>query len=138
MDEPLARTQGRESSIAREANQSASGRIFGPRKFSSMLIFDGYYLAIKAAFFFGLVHSFVKYETLQKSWLFLGLLYTAGVALLSWVWIVAPGRVQTGTWQIWLGWTAVIAVVYFKLLERFDEGWMFWTLIVAGLGVVYF
>ena len=26
----------------------------------------------------------------------------------------------------------------FKLLQRFDEGWMFWTLIIAGLGLVYF
>jgi len=103
-----------------------------------MFIFDGYYLAIKAAFFFGLVQSFVKFETLQKSWLFLGLLYTAGVGLLSWVWLVAPGRVQTRPWQIWLAETAVIAVVYFKLLQRFDEGWMFWTLLIAGLGVVYF
>jgi len=29
-------------------------------------------------------------------------------------------------------------VLYFWLLQRFDEGWMFWTLIIAGLGVVYF
>jgi hypothetical protein len=58
--------------------------------------------------------------------------------LLSWVWLVAPGRVQTRPWQIWLAETAVIAVIYFKLLERFDEGFMFWTLIVAGLAVVYF
>ena len=41
-------------------------------------------------------------------------------------------------WQIFWLKTGVIAVIYFKLLERFDEGWMFWTLIVAGLGVVYF
>jgi hypothetical protein len=108
------------------------------RKIRLMLVFDGYYYAIKAAFLFGLVHSFVKFETLQKSWLFLGLLYAAGVALLSWVWLVAPGRVETRPWQIWVGETAVIAVVYFKLLERFDEGPLFWMLLMAGLGVVYF
>jgi hypothetical protein len=32
----------------------------------------------------------------------------------------------------------VIAVVYFKMLERFDEGWIFWTLILLGLLVVYY
>jgi|SRR5271157_1501638 len=103
-----------------------------------MLILNGYYLAIKAVFFFGLVHSFVKFETLQKSWFFIGLLYAAGVSLLSWVWLVLPGQYQTRPWQIWVVENAVISVIYFKLLERFDEGWIFWTLIIAGLGVVYF
>jgi hypothetical protein len=32
----------------------------------------------------------------------------------------------------------VLSVIYFKLLDRFDEGWIFWTLIIAGLGVVWF
>ena len=97
---------------------------------------DLYYYGIKAVFFFGLVHSFVKFETLQKSWFFLGLIYTAGVGLLSYIWLVMPERVATRPWQIWLAETAVIAVIYFKLLERFDEGIMFWILIVAGLAVV--
>ncbi len=102
-----------------------------------MMILDVYYIAIKAAYFFGLVLSFVKFENLQKHWLFLALLYTAGVALLSWVWLVAPGRIQTRPWEIWLAETLVIAVVYFKLLERFDEGVIFWTLLIAGLAVVW-
>ncbi len=74
----------------------------------------------------------------RNIWLFLGLLYTAGLAIVSWVFFVAPGRVQTRPWQIWLAESTVIAVIYFKLLQRFDEGWMFWTLIIAGLGLVYF
>ena len=49
-----------------------------------------------------------------------------------------PGRVETRDWQIWLAKTAVIAVVYFKLLQRFDEGPLFWMLLMAGLGVIYF
>ena len=40
-----------------------------------------YYIGIKAAFLFSLVHAFVKFEPLQKHWLFLGLLYTAGVVM---------------------------------------------------------
>ena len=99
---------------------------------------DVYYYGIKAAFLFSLVHSFVKFENLQKHWFFLALLYTAGVAGLSWVWLVAPGRVQTRPWQIWVAESGVIALVYFKLLERFDEGPLFWMLLMAGVGVVFF
>jgi hypothetical protein len=102
-----------------------------------MAFLNVYYLAIKAVFFYGLVHSFVKYELLQKHWLFMALLYTAGIALLSYVWFVAPGQMAIGVWKVWLVKTLVIAAIYFKLLERFDEGVRFWILLVAGLGVVY-
>ncbi len=103
-----------------------------------MMILNAYYIAIKAMFFFSLVHAFVKFDTLQRHWFFIGLLYTAGVALLSWIWFVAPGQIEMRLWEIWLAKTFVIAVVYFKLLERFDEGWIFWTLILLGLLVVYY
>jgi hypothetical protein len=103
-----------------------------------MMIFDVYYIAIKAAFFFGLVHSFVKFENLQRHWLFVALLYTAGVALLSWIWIIAPGRQPFETWRNWLIVTGVLAIVYFKLLERFDEGILFWMLLLAGIGLVWY
>jgi hypothetical protein len=103
-----------------------------------MLALNVYYIAIKAMFLFGLVHSFVKFELLQKHWLFMGLIYTAGVGLLSWVWLVAPGQVEYRPWEIWLAKTLVIAVIYFKLLDRFDEGPIFWMLLMAGLAVVYY
>jgi hypothetical protein len=48
-----------------------------------MAVFNVYYIAIKAMFFFSLVHAFVKFDTLQKHWFFLAILYTAGVAALS-------------------------------------------------------
>lgn len=102
-----------------------------------MLILNLYYIAIKAAFFFGLVHSFVKFENLQKYWLPIALLYTAGVAGLSWVWFVATGQVQSGPWQAWVVQTAVISVIYFRLLSWFDEGVLFWTLLLLGLLVVW-
>lgn len=103
-----------------------------------MFVFDIYYIALKAAYLLGLVQAFVKFDTLQKHWLFTGLLYTAGLALLSWVWLVAPGRVETQPWQIWIGETAVIAVIYFKLLQRFDEGMIFWLLMVGGIGFLLY
>ncbi len=103
-----------------------------------MLILGGYYLAIKAVFLFGLVHSFVKFETLQKSWFFIALIYAAGVTLLSYIWVVLPGLYELERWKWWVAENAVLSIVYFKLLERFDEGWIFWTLILLGLGVVWF
>ncbi len=98
-----------------------------------------YYVGLKAAFLYGLVHSFAKYESLQKHWLFLGLLYTAGIALLSWVFIMAPADAPDWwQWKLWLAKSLVLAVVYFRLLERFEEGFLFWLLLVAGLGLVYY
>jgi len=109
--------------------------------FLSPLI-SGYYFGLKAVFFYGLVHSFVKFDPLQKHWIFLSLLYTAGIAFLSYVFLIAPGTAQYwGSWRawyIWLGETAVIAATYFKLLDRFDEGILFWLLLIGGVGVVLF
>ena len=102
-----------------------------------MMFLNVYYLAIKAMFFYSLVHAYVKFENLQKHWLFLALLYTAGIAGLSWVWFVAPGQLEPAAWRVWLVKTLVLVVVYFKLLQRFDEGIMFWILLVAGMGIVY-
>ena len=104
-----------------------------------MGLFSIYYVGLKAAFLFGLVHSFVKFENLQKHWLFMGLLYTAGVVFLSWVWFVAPQEQPNyRPWQVFWIETGVLSVIYFKLLEWFDEGPLFWMLLVAGLGLVYF
>ncbi len=99
-----------------------------------------YYIGLKAVFFYGLVHSYVKFEPLQKHWIFMSVLYTAGAAFLSYVFLMAPGLLQV-TWQdwgIWLGKSAILVAVYFKLLARFDEGILFWLLLVAGAYVVYF
>src|SRR5437868_1542482 len=96
-----------------------------------------YYFALKFAFFFMLVHSFVKYEPLQRHWLFLSLLYTAGVAFLSWVFLMAPRDVADWRpWETWLAVTGVISALYFRLLARFDEGVLFWLLLIVGVAVV--
>jgi hypothetical protein len=102
-----------------------------------MIILNVYYIAIKAMFFYSLVHAFVKFENLQKHWLFVALLYTAGIAGLSWVWFVCTGQMLIGAWKVWLVETLVVAVIYFKLLAKFDEGVIFWTLLVAGMGIIY-
>jgi len=98
-----------------------------------------YYFGIKLAFFFGLVHSFVKFESLQRHWLFMSVLYTVGVAFLSWVFLIAPDQTADyRLWQIWLGKTLGLSAVYFWLLSRFDEGILFWLLLCAGVGLVLF
>jgi hypothetical protein len=99
-----------------------------------------YYYAIKGMFLFGLVRSYVKFEPLQKHWLFLSILYTLGLAFLSWVFVVNTNpQVTTRAWQIWLLKTFVLVIVYFKLLERFDEGMIFWVIfLVGGFGLIWF
>lgn len=98
-----------------------------------------YYYGIKMAFFFGLVQAYVKYEPLQRSWLFLSLLYTAGVAFISWVFLIAPmATVDWRQWEFWLLKTLVLMAVYLRLLRRFDEGAMFWVLLAAGVAVVLY
>jgi hypothetical protein len=101
-----------------------------------------YYFGLKAVFFYMLVHSYVKFDVLEKHWFFLSVLYTAGVAFLTYVFLIAPGVGQYWAnwtaWFIWLGETLVITAVYFKLLARFDEGILFWLLLMAGVFVVLF
>jgi hypothetical protein len=99
-----------------------------------------YYFGLKTVFFYGLVHSFVKFEPLQKHWVFISLLYIAGVALLSWVFLLAPGLmpITTHDWGVWLVKYLLISLVYFKLLSKFDEGILFWILVIGGVAVVWY
>jgi hypothetical protein len=117
-----------------------------------------YYFFIKIFFFFSIVRILVKFEPMQKHWLFLGILYTLGVAFISYVFLVAPSAQPDSLWQgksvqlveqvfnlppwygyrIWLGETLVLSTLYFKLLGRFDEGVVFWTLLLLGILVALF
>jgi hypothetical protein len=98
-----------------------------------------YYYGIKAAFLAGLVQSYVKFDLLQKHWFFLSLLYTAGLAFLSWVFIMAPlDAPNWRQWQIWLGTSFVFTAIYFLLLRRFDEGIVFWMLMLGGIGFLLY
>jgi hypothetical protein len=92
-----------------------------------------YYYAIKGMFLIGLARSFVKYEPLQNHFLFMALLYTAGIAGLSWVFrpAIAPQMTQRD-WLLGLAKSFVACLVYFRLLARFDEGMIFWLLFLGG------
>ena len=99
-----------------------------------------YYFSLKALLLFSLARAYVMFEPLQKSWLFLSLLYTAGVAALSKVIFLSVLPTMTSQeWQFWLAKTFVLVVVYFKLLSKFDEGMLFWIIFLGGwIGLVLF
>jgi hypothetical protein len=113
-----------------------------------------YYFFIKVMFFFSLVRAQIKTDLLKDHYLFLSVLYTAAVAFLSYMFFVSwqgqenfPGRpweVQLSQslgfsqWKIWLGETLLLSTVYFKLMAKFDEGVIFWTLLLLGMLVALF
>ena len=104
--------------------------------FASVLI---YYAVMKAIFLFSLVRIQVQFETMKDHWLFLGVLYTAGIAFLSYVFIMAPQDVPDWrSWQIWLAKFLGLSILYFWLLAKFDEGVIFWTVLLCGILLVYF
>ena len=101
-----------------------------------------YYMFMKIVWFFSLVRSQIKFDTLTDHWLFLGILYTAGITFLSYVFIMAP---QTPpiypwrNWEIWLAQTLVLSIIYFWLMAKFVEGGViFWTLLLLGIALVWF
>jgi hypothetical protein len=118
---------------------------------------------LKIGLFAAILHAFVKFEPLQKHALFLAALYTALIAFISYVFIMAPRqgvwprqweyilvkRLLGGThtepavfgwraWQAWLVETFLLTAFYLKLLRRFDEGPLFWIILVLGMGLIVF
>ncbi len=101
-----------------------------------------YYYAMKVMLFASIVSSFVKFEPLQKSSLGLSILYTALVAFLSYVFLIAPGAEQMRPqdwqrWQYWLAFNLVITWVYFRLLARFEEGFVFWMILPWAVVIIF-
>jgi hypothetical protein len=110
-----------------------------------------YYMFMKAVFFFSLVRTLVKFETMKDHWLFLGVLYTGGVAFLSYVflfsWQAFPWpdwqvrvaqNLGVAPWQAWLAEVLLAYTMYFRLMAKFDEGVIFWTLLLLGMPLVWF
>ena len=98
-----------------------------------------YYFAIKVMFLFGLARSLVRYEPLQRHVLFLGLLYTSGVAFLYWVFVLSSQPfVDWSTVGWWLGCTLLLALVYFGLLVKFDESKLLWIILPLGIPIAFY
>jgi hypothetical protein len=109
------------------------------------------YLFIKLVFFFSLVRIQVKSDAMKDHFLFLGILYTAGIAVISYVYLMGWQDFQWPPWQYriaatlgvtpriaWLGESLVLSTLYFWLMARFDEGVIFWTLLLLGVPFVVF
>lgn len=91
---------------------------------------------------------------MREHYLFLAFLYTLAVCFLSYVFLVAPqseevvpGRmleaqlsvlVSQPQWRVWLVETLLLSALYFKLMAKFDEGVIFWTLLLLGILVALF
>jgi len=118
-----------------------------------LFIISIYYFFIKTVFFFSLVRAQVKSDLIKNHYLALAVVYTAATAFLSLAFLVGiegqnlPDRSlevwvsrQLGVthWQAWLGETLILSTIYFKLMARFDEGVIFWTLLLLGIVVVLF
>jgi hypothetical protein len=110
-----------------------------------------FYLFMKLVFLFSLVRIQIKFEPMREHWLFLGVIYSAGIAFLSYVFLFGWQNVQLGPWHqqvamtlgvspymAWVGETFVLSTLYFQLLAKFDEGVIFWTLLLLGLLLVWF
>jgi hypothetical protein len=109
------------------------------------------YLFMKLVYLYSLVRIQVRHDPMRDRWMFLGSLYTAGVAFLSYVLIVSWQTIPWAPWQRriawtlgvspWLAWvleTLLISALYFRLMAKFDEGVIFWVLLLLGLVVVGF
>ncbi len=104
-----------------------------------MISFKIVYFALKFGFFLALVRSFVTYEALHKHFLALSVLYTVVVAGLSYAFLLSwQPVVDWAAWGKWLGLTLLISSVYFWLLARYEDGVIFWILLLAGVGVCLF
>ena len=98
------------------------------------------FLALKAFLLLVLARSYVVYEPLRSAWLSLSILYVGLLALLSWVFILSMNpAIAKQDWAIWLGMTLVLVIVWLKLLDRIEEGFLFWLLFLGGwLGLTWF
>ncbi len=107
-------------------------------------------LFIRVVFFYSLVRAQIKYDTLRNHWLFLGVLFTAATAFLNYVFIQSwevvtwagwQARIARNLgvtpWQAYLGETFLLTTTYFWLMAKFDEGVIFWTLLLLGVPLLY-
>jgi hypothetical protein len=110
-----------------------------------------YYFFLKLFFFYSLVRIQIRFDTMKDHWLFLGILYTGGVAFLSYVFLLSWQNLSWAPWQnqvaqnfgvspwvAWLGETFLLSTLYFWLMAKFDEGVIFWTLLLLGVLLVWF
>lgn len=103
--------------------------------FNTIILF---YVFLKVMFLYSLVRVQVKFEPMREHYLLFGVMYTGAVAFLSYVFYISPQEAPNlRPWEIWLGKVFVMYTVYFWLLSKYDEGVIFWTLLLVGVLLVY-
>lgn len=97
-----------------------------------------FYFFLKAGFLYSLIRVQVKFEPMKDRFILFTVMYTAAVAFLSYVFFIAPlDTPPWQAWEIWLGKIFAIYLVYFWLMSKYDEGVIFWTLLLLGIVLVY-
>ncbi len=97
-----------------------------------------FFLLIKLVYFYSLVRAMIKFEPMKDHVLFLGVIYTLGAAFLGFVFNTGTGAVMGDYWWEWVVETLILSTIYFWLLAKFDEGVIFWTLLLLGFFLVKF
>ncbi|MHB1557309.1 MAG: hypothetical protein ACYC61_07505 [Isosphaeraceae bacterium] len=105
---------------------------------------------LRVFFFYSLVRAQIRFDTLRDHWLFLGVLFTAATAFLNYVFIQSAGATEwpplqlqiarnfgVTPWQAYLAETFLLTTLYFWLMAKFDEGVIFWTLLLLGVPLVF-
>jgi hypothetical protein len=96
------------------------------------------YILLKMGFLYSLVRVQVQFDVMKEHFIFLGVLFTSAMAFLSYVFLLSYQQSPDfRAWQIWLAQTLGMSTLYFWLLAKFDEGVIFWTLLLLGVFLVY-
>lgn len=106
---------------------------------STMVIYFG----MKAFLFVSLVGALMKSVPMREQTMGLSVIYTAGVAFLSYVFLIGPNADSATPedwqkWGIWLGETFALSWLYFKGLTWFEDSKLFWVVVALGAAVVWF
>jgi hypothetical protein len=97
-----------------------------------------YYYAMKIFLLASIVRSLVMFEPLRKHWLFLSIAYTGLLFGLCWIFFNWQQGFTQERLQQWAIGNLILSAIYFKLLGKFDEGILFWLILIGGMaGLVY-
>ena len=104
-----------------------------------MTIISGYYFFIKLVYFYSLVRILIRFDPMKDHVVFLGVIYAIGVAFLYSVFLLGLNSpLERDLWRERVLKTFLLSTAYFWLLTKFEEGVIFWTLLLLGILLVWF
>jgi hypothetical protein len=96
------------------------------------------YYGLKTVLIASIVAAFVRAEPLRQYKIFLALLSTAGVAFLSWVFLLSQlDMVDLRLWGMWLGANFAGMLFFLWLLERLENNFFFWYALPLVLLLIF-